>query len=746
LNQISTAFAVYFLINMAYALVATLTVCFFGHAAAASGIPEVKGYLNGVWVRHTINLKTFVGKLISILFSYSSCLALGPEGPMVHLGAIIGGGLIMGKSAVLNIRLPKMFEQLRNDRDQRDFIASGASAGITAAFGAPVGGVLFGLEEAASHWRREMTWRTFFGCMLAAFTVNLFSSFAADKADQTSAQNVKDYGLLKFGVSSREFTYRYAELLPFTIIGVIGGVLGALFTALSVRISVWRRDNIRGRKLYGAIEVMIVTAFSAMLTFGIPALVSCRPVAEVTYLPDICEADNHRNTTDPVTLFCEAEDGKSFNDMVNLMMLPAEDALRRLFSRTHNYYTLQALAVYLVVYFSMVTITAGLFVAGGLFVPMMLVGATFGRMVGQVVALMFPSETVPIDVSVYALVGATAMMAGFSRITISLCVIMMELTETTQYLLPIMLAVQAAKWVGDGLGLSLYDALMEVKSIPFLEHHTPPHTWLAGVSRFMTSKVVCVREVERVDRIVELLQFTKHSGFPVVSIRHGHHRIFKGFISRNQLALLVDKEQYEPADEDVASELGAGNHTAAIGSSFVQKRDSGTFSSSPIGFFSRRSASHQRESGDERGNSSATGGGLFSDGSESEAYVGDQTFTQLKFRRHMLNFDHYRWLLNNWGWSGAVEDLRMPTVALQRRTFLDLRPYMDRSHIIVQSSFSFSHAYKLFQTAEQRALPVIDSHHRVVGILTRHDFLKWHFEDTHDNEYDDDGQRFDGAE
>ena len=103
----------------------------------------------------------------------------------------------------------------------------------------------------------------------------------------------------------------------------------------------------------------------------------------------------------------------------------------------------------------------------------------------------------------------------------------------------------------------------------------------------------------------------------------------------------------------------------------------------------------------------------------------------------MLNYDHYRWLLNNWGWSGAVEDLTVPTCAMQRRVFLDLRPYMDRSHVVIQSSFSFSHAYKLYLAVEQRALPVVDSHMRVVGMLTRHDFLKWHFEDTHEGEYDD---------
>ncbi len=91
----------------------------------------MKGYLNGVRVVGTINLRTFIGKILSIILAYSSCLALGPEGPMVHIGAMVGGGISGAKSSTLGFRIP-IFQRLRNDRDQRDFIASGSAAGITA--------------------------------------------------------------------------------------------------------------------------------------------------------------------------------------------------------------------------------------------------------------------------------------------------------------------------------------------------------------------------------------------------------------------------------------------------------------------------------------------------------------------------------------------------------------------------------------------------------------------------------------
>jgi len=540
----AAGFFTYLAICWMYAILATLPVLFLHPLVGGSGIPEVKGYLNGVKVNGMINIKTFIGKIFSIIFAFSSSLALGPEGPMVHIGSMVGGGLGSAKSRTLHIRLPKMFERLRTDLEQRDFISSGASAGIAAAFGAPIGGVLFAIEETSSFWSRELTWRTFFACMIAAFTVNVMFHFT-----DTSNGLSDNSGLLAFGIS-RDFTYSALELIPFALLGVLGGLLGALFVKLNIRINSWRRAHLPpSKKFLRFVEVMAVAGGAALLYYTIPLMFnSCKPSPIYddgltnTTTTDVCDKVVKLKITE---LFCEAG---NYNPVANLFILPQDKALRLLFSRTTEFFTPGALAAFLPVYFLCVTVVAGISVAAGLFVPMMLIGATYGRMVGQlmVYAVGESSEGHKIDPSIYALVGAAAMMSGFSRTTISLCIIMMELTESTQFLLPIMLAVMCAKWVGDACSKSIYEELMELKSITFLEHHPPSSTYLMNVSDVMQSSVVCINEVESVAKIVEILRTTTHNGFPVVK-RLGDNRslTYRGMILRKQLLILLHMQKYQ---------------------------------------------------------------------------------------------------------------------------------------------------------------------------------------------------------
>jgi chloride channel 7 len=71
-------------------------------------------------------------------------------------------------------------------------------------------------------------------------------------------------------------------------------------------------------------------------------------------------------------------------------------------------------------------------------------------------------------------VGAAAVLGGVAGTTISLTVILLEATGDTQYVLPVMLTLVAARWVANFFNKGLYDIHTRLKRYPLLEPDTPP--------------------------------------------------------------------------------------------------------------------------------------------------------------------------------------------------------------------------------------------------------------------------------
>ena len=108
-------------------------------------------------------MRTLVIKFIGCLLAVGSGLPAGPEAPMIHLGAMCGRAISAHDSllAWLGKKIPPLEKVLilfRNERDARDFVTAGTAAGVASAFGAPVGGVLFALEELSSSWTPSLTY------------------------------------------------------------------------------------------------------------------------------------------------------------------------------------------------------------------------------------------------------------------------------------------------------------------------------------------------------------------------------------------------------------------------------------------------------------------------------------------------------------------------------------------------------------------------------------------------------------
>ncbi|RRT81713.1 hypothetical protein B296_00001884 [Ensete ventricosum] len=115
-------------------------------------------------------------------------------------------------------------------------VTCGCAAGVAAAFRAPVGGVLFALEEVTSWWRSQLMWRVFFTSAVVAVVVRSAMNWCkSGKCGHFGSGGfiIWDISGLAFYLFGQE-DYSFQELLPMAIIGVIGGLLGAFSIAFDL--------------------------------------------------------------------------------------------------------------------------------------------------------------------------------------------------------------------------------------------------------------------------------------------------------------------------------------------------------------------------------------------------------------------------------------------------------------------------------------------------------------------------------
>lgn len=137
-NKLAASYFFYVGIAVVFVTFASLLTVYFGPGAMGSGVAEVMGLLNGVNYPNAIGFKTLFTKVFGILFAVCGGLAIGKEGPLVHIGANVG---------VMCMYMPFAWTSyIHNDMHKRQFIAAGAAAGVSVAFGAPIGGALFAYE------------------------------------------------------------------------------------------------------------------------------------------------------------------------------------------------------------------------------------------------------------------------------------------------------------------------------------------------------------------------------------------------------------------------------------------------------------------------------------------------------------------------------------------------------------------------------------------------------------------------
>lgn len=339
---------------------------------SGSGIPQLEGILSR---RLSINrIRVLIYKFIGGMICLGAGLSVGREGPSVQMGGCIG--------ETYSKKTGKL------DHEEIYLTTCGASAGLSAAFNAPMSGVMFALEEAHKNFSPLI--------LLSAMTASL-------TADCVSKQF---FGI----VPSLEFSR--LEIMPIKyywvliILGIIIGVSGVFFNkGLLFTQSVFRKSGFDNR-------IKIAIPFVITGTAGI-----------------LC------------------------SDMIG-------GGHELIMSLQEKNFALWILIIYLVVKFMLTFICFGSGVPGGIFFPLLVLGALGGNIVG-IIAIKYMG--IP---SVFLMNFIVLAMAGhFAAIVkapITGIILISEMTGSLAHLLPLAVVVLSAQITSDVFSSApIYESLLD---------------------------------------------------------------------------------------------------------------------------------------------------------------------------------------------------------------------------------------------------------------------------------------------
>lgn len=540
--------------------------CLIMPSAAGSGIPDVMAFLNGVMFPRIFNIRNLVVKSLSCILAVSAGLPVGTEGPMIHIGSLIGAGLSTGRSRSLRCSATSLFDVFRNPRDQRDFISAGAACGLTSAFSSPLGGMLFVLEEMATHFSVQLAWQVLLSSLSCMFVIQVVNSYFSGWrwiADPLAAAgHLRESAIAMFFIDTvpeNTVALNIYTFLPTVAIAAASGLLAVLYTVTSIRLTRWRSRFLFPRALYRVLEPCVFAFFFCSICYALPLTTPCVPI------PPHVQQNEHLLHVKLFSAFC-TDPSTTYHPLATLLMTNPYNLLRLLFSRrTAGLFPAWSLITHVVLYSAGCAYAGGMFVSCGTVVPSLLIGAVLGRLVGLIFG-----EPVWADEGVIALIGAASYFSGISRLTFALVVIMMELTADLSHVTCLMLGVLIAKSIADVGCHPFYHASLEVKAVPFLEAQTSIHVLdMYCAKDIMTSPVTTVETIDTVLHIVEVLTSTTHNSFPVVRVGVDDG-VYDGLISRELLELLLWvvylRESGEISDDDTDNDDGdVGNIPADEG-------------------------------------------------------------------------------------------------------------------------------------------------------------------------------------
>ena len=430
--------------------------------SAGSGIPQVKGAILGTmkmnWYR--VLISKFIGGILAI----GAGLSLGREGPSIQLGATIGQGI----SRLLG----------RTKMEERYLLTSGASAGLAAAFNAPLAGVIFSLEELHKNFSPAVLMSTVAAAMTATVITQQF--FGLDPV----------------------FNFVGLPVLPIhyygflVLLGIITGVLGVAFNWVLVK----TLDLYEGQCL--------------LLGMGKPALPLIVAGIIGLILPDILGGGNK---------------------LVGAI-------------GSHQF-SLSILSLLLVAKFFFTMLSYGSGVPGGIFLPMLVIGALVGGVYNDIITSVWGLD--PNYSTTFIVLSMAAYFSAIVKAPITGSILIMEMTGSFSHMLSLIVVSMVAYLIADIVKSKPgYDLLLE-RSI---EKQGKSPTCVAAEKRIVIEIVVCIgskldnRQIKSVDWPPDCL---------LVSIKRGDTELVpKGdtrIIAGDYLYVVANEEQ-APKIHDLAGE------------------------------------------------------------------------------------------------------------------------------------------------------------------------------------------------
>lgn len=527
-------------LSLACVLVSTLMTVYWGPGANGSGVAELIGYLNGINYPGTIGFETYTTKVFGVVLAVVGGLCVGKEGPLAHIGANIG-------AAVTYFPLPR-FNWFKNDTYKRYMIAAGTSAGVSAAFGAPVGGALFAFEISKPNifWKFSVIWKVFLSCALSVFALTVFSSLM--KGEDISAINGS---VLKFGVDDiQPATF---DVLPGSlIVGAITGFMGGIFVIVNSNLGLVRKKLINTNWK----KILETCAFSFMTTtcfyWSAKLFNDCELKSSASNSSDILVQYN-----------CPAD---YYSPLATMFMNTEGDAIRSIikgFEETGSVHSNQwSLAYFAAMWYFWTIVTYGVWVPAGLFLPGIIIGCAVGGVYAQAEVAVFGNtieETYLTETScTFVLVGAGAMLSSYCRLTYSLVVIMLETTSSINIFLPMMVGIMTARACGSLISPSLYDRALRMKQMPFLRSDTPSSTKYLKANVIMAKDPICLPTIANMEACKKALS-SHHNAYPVVNTAGR----LVGLIPKRIVVKLLEKKAFYDKNSIDRSPLMGGNSDMA---------------------------------------------------------------------------------------------------------------------------------------------------------------------------------------